>query len=65
MDLDSTEDENPPVSKLYRIVSEFITYIANNQEFIPSYGDRYRYGEMISIAFAESTVEQAASKRSA
>ncbi len=48
---------------LYRAVSEFITYIANNQAFIPNYGDRYRYGEMISTAFAESTVNHVISKR--
>jgi hypothetical protein len=30
---------------------------------IPNYGDRYRYGEMISTAFAESTVNQVVSKR--
>ena len=63
MDLDSIEDENPAVDKLYRAVSEFITYIANNKAFIPNYGDRYRYGEMISTAFAESTVNQVVSKR--
>ena len=63
MDLDSVEDENSTVSKLYRTVSEFITYITNNKAFIPNYGDRYRYGEMISTAFAESTVNQVVSKR--
>ena len=63
MDLDSVEDENSAVGKLYRAVSEFITYISNNKAFIPNYGDRYRYGEMISTAFAESTVNQVVSKR--
>ena len=63
MDLDSVENENSAVSKLYRAVNEFTTYIANNQAFIPNYGDRYRYGEMISTAFAESTVNQVVSKR--
>ena len=63
MDLDSIEDENPTVGKLYRAVGEFITYIANNKAFIPNYGDRYRYGEMISTAFVESTVNQVVSKR--
>ena len=51
VDLDSVEDENSVVGKLYRAVSEFNTYIANNNAFIPNYGDRYRYGEMISTAF--------------
>lgn len=63
MDLDSIEGENPSVVKLYKTVSEFITYISQNQAFIPNYGDRYRHGEMISTAFTESTVNQVVSKR--
>src|SRR5208282_3047361 len=34
-----------------------------NQNFIPNYGDRYRHGEKISTAFAESAVNQVVSKR--
>jgi hypothetical protein len=34
-----------------------------NQASIPNYGDRYRHGEAISTAFAESTVNQVISKR--
>lgn len=63
MDLDSIEDENFAIGKLYQTVSEFITYISQNKAFIPNYGDRYRYGEMISTAFTESTVNQVVSKR--
>ena len=63
MDLDSVENGNPALGKLGQHVSEFNTYIANNKAFIPNYGDRYRYGEMISTAFAESTVNQVVSKR--
>ena len=63
MDLDSIENDNPALGKLGQHVSEFNTYIANNKAFIPNYGDRYRYGEMISTAFAESTVNQVVSKR--
>jgi hypothetical protein len=63
MDLDSIEDENSSVGKLYKAVSEFITYISQNQAFIPNYGDRYRHGEMISTAFTESAVNQVVSKR--
>jgi hypothetical protein len=61
--LDSVENGNPALGKLGQHVSEFNTYIANNRAFIPNYGDRYRYGEMISTAFAESTVNQVVSKR--
>ena len=63
MDLDSVENNNPVLGKLRQHVSEFNTYIANNKAFIPNYGDRYRYGEMISTAFVESTVNQVVSKR--
>jgi hypothetical protein len=63
MDLDSVENGNPALGKMGQHVSEFNTYIANNKAFIPNYGDRYRYGEMISTAFAESTVNQVVSKR--
>jgi hypothetical protein len=31
---------------------------AVNKPFIPNDGDRYRYGETISTAFAEPTVNQ-------
>src|SRR5215470_16248991 len=44
-------------------VAEFHTYIEANEAFIPNYGDRYRYGEVISTAFVESTVNQVISKR--
>ena len=42
---------------------EFSGYIEANQNFIPNYGDRYRHGEKISTAFAESAVNQVVSKR--
>ena len=42
---------------------EFRSYIEANQNFIPNYGDRYRHGEKISTAFAESAVNQVVSKR--
>jgi hypothetical protein len=49
--------------KLVKAVREFGRYIEANQDFIPNYGDRYRHGEAISTAFAESTVNQVVSKR--
>ena len=33
-----------------------------NRNFIPNHGDRYRHGEKISTAFAESAVNQVISK---
>ena len=44
-------------------VSEFETYIRNNQESIPNYGERYRQGETISTAFVESTINHVVSRR--
>ncbi len=54
---------NATACKLYKAVSEFTTYIENNQGFIPNYGERYRNGERISTGFVESTVNQVVSKR--
>jgi hypothetical protein len=44
-------------------IGEFDTYIRNNQEFIPNFGERYRQGETISTAFVESTINQVVSRR--
>jgi hypothetical protein len=49
--------------KLAKTVVVFHTYITVNEAFIPNYGDRYRYGAVISTAFVESTVNQVISKR--
>ena len=49
--------------KLLKNVAEFHTYVENNRDFIPNYGERYRQGETISTAFVESTVNQVISKR--
>jgi hypothetical protein len=46
-----------------KAVREFGGYIGANQHFIPNYGDRYRHGETISTAFAESIVNRVVSKR--
>ena len=43
--------------------SEFQTYISNNQEYIPNYGELYRQGETITTSFVESTINQVVSKR--
>ncbi|MCP3933552.1 MAG: ISKra4 family transposase, partial [Bacteroidetes bacterium] len=38
-------------------------YIRNNAGFIVNCGERWRFGETISTAFVESTVNQVVSKR--
>jgi hypothetical protein len=44
-------------------VEELHTYVRQNRQFIPNYGERYRNGELISSGFVESTVNQVVSKR--
>jgi hypothetical protein len=63
MDLELYELEDKATAKLFKHVQEFTIYIRNNRSYIPNYGDRYRYGEMISTAFVESTVNELISKR--
>ena len=62
-DLEPFADEHPGWMKLYRTLQEFATYIRNNSNSIPNYGERHRYGEIISTAFVESAVNQLISKR--
>jgi len=61
--LEDLDEDVPASRKLARTVAEFHTYIMANEAFIPNYADRYRYGEVISTAFVESTVNQVISKR--
>ena len=66
LDLDVYDKEmsgENKITKLLKAVGEFYTYISNNRNFIPNYGDRYHYGETISTAFVESTVNEVVSKR--
>jgi len=65
MDLDAAveDDEDPATQKLLRAVEEFHTCIANNQAFIPNYGERYRQGDRISTGFVESAVNHVVAKR--
>jgi hypothetical protein len=62
-DIDAQEERSERAKKLLKIVGEFYHYIEVNHASIPNYGDRYRHGEAISTAFAESTVNQVISKR--
>ena len=63
MDLDLIRDHSAAAEKLAVGIAEFETYIRNNQESIPNYGERYRQGETISTAFVESTINQVISRR--
>jgi hypothetical protein len=63
MDLDDMEPLTEGIKKLQKAMDEFTGHIAANKPFIPNYGDRYRHGETISTAFAESTGNQVVSRR--
>ena len=55
--------EAPQVEKVGQAIQDFQHYIRVNEPFIPNYGERYRYGETITSAFVESTVNEVISKR--
>lgn len=65
MNFDVAVEENKDATKrkLLRAVEEFHKYIANNQAFIPSYGERYRQGDRIITGFVESAVNYVVAKR--
>ena len=63
MDLELIRDHSASAEKLAAGIAQFETYIRNNQESIPNYGERYRQGETISTAFVESTINQVVSRR--
>jgi hypothetical protein len=63
LDLSLIQARSAPAKKLASGLAEFETYICNNREFIPNFGERYRNGETISTAFVESTINQVVSKR--
>jgi hypothetical protein len=57
-------DVGYPKNKAFqKAVHEFRVYIDRNKSLIPNYGERWRYGETISTAFVESTVNALVSKR--
>ena len=63
IELDLLRAFSHAADKLGQGIGEFETYIRNNIEFIPNFGERYRQGETISTAFVESTINQVVSKR--
>jgi hypothetical protein len=63
LDLELMPKPSAGVEKLAAGVAEFETYIRNNRESIPNFGERYRQGETISTAFVESTINQVVSRR--
>ena len=62
-DLDTLDSDYPSMKRFARVADEFRTYIANNADAIPNYAERWRYGERVSTAFVESTVNLVVGKR--
>lgn len=54
---------SPQARNLLKHLREFESYISANASMIPNYGERRRYGEAVSTAFVESTVNQVVAKR--
>ncbi|ENZ6711835.1 ISKra4-like element ISEc51 family transposase, partial [Escherichia coli] len=50
---------------LQKQLDEMYTYIRNNQMMIPNYGEMRRYGEPVSTAFVESTINEVIARRMA
>jgi len=55
-DLSLIQAHSAAAEKVADGLTEFETYVRNNQEFIPNFGERRRQGETISTAFVESTI---------
>jgi hypothetical protein len=63
IDLSLIRAHSVAAAKVTNGLTEFETYIRNNREFIPNFGERWRQGETISTAFVESTINQVVSRR--
>ena len=63
MELSLIQARLAAAKKVADSLREFETYMRNNREFIPNFGERRRQGETISTAFVESTINQVVSRR--
>ena len=63
MDLEGIETRYSNIKAFRKGVCEFQIYITNNARTIPNYAERHRYGERVSTAFVESTVNTVVGKR--
>jgi hypothetical protein len=53
----------PGLTRLVKATAGLVTYIENNVGAIADYSDRWDHSEIISTAFAESTVDLVVSRR--
>ena len=63
VELSLIQARSAAAKKVADSLSEFETYIRNNREYIPNFGERRRQKETISTAFVESTINQVVSRR--
>ncbi len=63
MDLECIETRYQNINAFRKGVCEFQTCVAYNAHTIPNYAERHRYGERVSTAFVESTVNTVVGKR--
>lgn len=61
--VEALELDYPNLGKFARAAHEFAVYLAENRGSLINYGERFRAGERISSAMAESTVNTVVSKR--
>ena len=62
-DLFRIETDYSGIKAFRKCAAEFQTYITRNAHTIPNYAERHRYGERVSTAFVESTVNTVVGKR--
>jgi hypothetical protein len=62
-DLDEIETDYSGMKAFRKNAAEFHIYITRNAHTIPNYAERHRYGERVSTAFVESTVNTVVGKR--
>ncbi|UUZ62890.1 hypothetical protein LP417_24105 [Polaromonas sp. P1-6] len=55
--------EKTIVKHIRKLTNELLSYLSNNADSLPNYGQRYRSGLHISSAFVESAVNQLIDKR--
>jgi hypothetical protein len=63
MELSFIQTRSNATKKVVDGLDDSRTYICNNREFVPNFGERRRQGETISTAFVESTINQVVSRR--
>ena len=62
-DLEELPTTFPGIKAFQRSVDELRTYVRRHAHTIANYAERHRYGERVSTAFAESTVNAVVAKR--